>query len=87
MERTVRVSHFARSAGITNDGVQSHCGTLASNTRGFHKHDVTTGYFLLLRRVYTAGCAKDIGDETCHSTQILQMRNATTVFYGRRMQR
>ena len=68
MERTVRVSHFARSAGITNDGVQSHCGTLASNTRGFHKHDVTTGYFLLLRRVYTAGCAKDIGDETCHRT-------------------
>ena len=54
------VRHFVRTVRMASDGIQSHCGTHASNTRSDPKYDVIREEFLVERRIYTDLCAKNI---------------------------
>jgi hypothetical protein len=55
---------------VAHDGMQSHCGTLASNTRKFPIADVLTSLLLAGRTFCTGCCARFVGDETCHSRYV-----------------
>ena len=60
-EGTAMVRHFVRTVRMASDGIQSHCGTHASNTRSDPKYDVIREEFLVERRIYAdLLCAKNI---------------------------
>ena len=51
---------------VVHDGMQSHCGMLASNTREFSFADVKSNFLLATCTFCTGYYAKFLGDETCH---------------------
>ena len=52
---------------VVHDGMQSHCGMLASNTREFSFADVKSNFLLATCTFCTGYYAKFLGDETCHT--------------------
>jgi hypothetical protein len=67
--------HLARSVSIANNG--SHAIPLWNSRfehgEIFRKNDIKfVNSFLLVRRLHTAACAKDICGETCHATSVIQ---------------
>ena len=47
------------------NGMQSHCGALASNTRRYFPCDVVSKFLLAARTFCTVCCARFLGRETC----------------------
>jgi hypothetical protein len=68
------------------NGMQSHCGTLASNRRLSSRCDVASKFLLATRIFCTGCCARFLGDETCCSskrlTYSIQTRVGRQVFFA-----
>jgi len=66
LKATVGAGLFQKTVIVANNGVQSHRGRPASNTRNSSTADIIPGFLLVTCTFCTASCAKDIGGETCH---------------------
>ena len=65
VRRTVTL--IARSATVVWNGMHSHCGMLAFNTRRYLFGDVISKFLLATRAFKTALCARFLWSETCHT--------------------
>jgi hypothetical protein len=64
---TVGVRLINQSATVVWNGMQSHCGTLASNTKRYSPGDVASKFLLATRAISTGCCARFLRGETCCS--------------------
>jgi hypothetical protein len=62
---TVGVRLINQSATVVWNGMQSHCGTLASNTKRYSPGDVASKFLLATRAISTGCCARFLRGETC----------------------
>ena len=67
LKETVGAGLFQKSGIVANNGMHSHCETLASNTRIYSLGDVISRYLLAARTFCTGCCGRFLGGETCHT--------------------